>query len=117
MTQTSALHPSFKCTPQEVLRAVKTFPVGSSGGIDGLRPDHLKDMLAPRKGPSATESMHLKTLTAFVNLILDTSLLPLAVQPLLFGARLIPLKKKGWWIKTHRCWQYIKTPCLENCLQ
>ena len=36
----------------------------------------------------------MKTLTAFVNLILDTSLLPLAVQPLLFGARLIPLKEK-----------------------
>ena len=32
ITQTSAAHPSFKCTPQEVLRAVKTFPVRSSGG-------------------------------------------------------------------------------------
>ncbi|GAU96870.1 LOW QUALITY PROTEIN: hypothetical protein RvY_08244 [Ramazzottius varieornatus] len=39
-------------TVEEILAAVKSFPNGSAGGVDGLRPQHLKDMLsgAPNGG-------------------------------------------------------------------
>ncbi|ESO07729.1 hypothetical protein HELRODRAFT_170273 [Helobdella robusta] len=40
-----ALTPTAGCVyPAEVLRAVKSFKNGSSGGLDGLRPQHLKDL-------------------------------------------------------------------------
>ncbi|GAV09476.1 hypothetical protein RvY_19015 [Ramazzottius varieornatus] len=36
-------------TVEEILAAVKSFPNGSAGGVDGLRPQHLKDMLSAVK--------------------------------------------------------------------
>ena len=85
---------SFKCTTSDVIHAVKSFPAGSSGGLDALRPDHLKDMLMTESANPAEDSINLHILTNFVNLILDTTKVPTAVQPIFFGARLIPLKKK-----------------------
>ncbi|ESO01966.1 hypothetical protein HELRODRAFT_161176 [Helobdella robusta] len=42
-----ALTPTAGCvSPAEVLRAVKSFKNGSSGGLDGLRPQHLKDVFS-----------------------------------------------------------------------
>jgi len=35
----------FMATIQEMMLAVKSFPYGSSGGVDSLRPQHLQDML------------------------------------------------------------------------
>ena len=36
-------------TPQEVHSAIMFFPQGSAAGPDGLRPQHLKDLLATMK--------------------------------------------------------------------
>ncbi|ESN95404.1 hypothetical protein HELRODRAFT_179478 [Helobdella robusta] len=42
-----ALAPTVGCvSPAEVLRAVKSFKNDSSGGLDGLRPQHLKDVFS-----------------------------------------------------------------------
>ena len=50
----------------EVRKAVLTFPAGSAGGPDGLRPQHIRDLLMCREaGPE-----FLSALTAFVNLVL-----------------------------------------------
>jgi len=35
----------FIATIQEMMFAIKSFPNGSSGGVDDLRPQHLQDML------------------------------------------------------------------------
>ncbi|GAV06826.1 hypothetical protein RvY_16747 [Ramazzottius varieornatus] len=44
-------------TVEEVVAAVKSFPNGSAGGVDGLRPQRLKDMLAgPSNGATAALS-------------------------------------------------------------
>lgn len=51
-------------TQAEVLTAVFSFPSGSSGGIDGLKPQHMKDMLGRRDD---TESELCKSLTKLVN--------------------------------------------------
>lgn len=50
-------------TEEDVRRA---FPSGSAGGPDGLRPQHLKDLI----GPSATVGgpLLLSALTSLVNL-------------------------------------------------
>ena len=61
--------------------AVKSFPNGSVGGVDGLRPQHLKDMLSPSCGFSST--LLLTELTCFSNICLEGRI-PVIVRPV-FG--------------------------------
>lgn len=76
----------------EVVAAIDSFPAGFSAGPDGLRPQHLKDMLAD--GPSdASRSPLLIALASFCDLVLEGKT-PLSVCPFFFGARLTGLKKK-----------------------
>ena len=52
----------------EVVRAIRSFPNGSSGGPDGLRPQHLKDMIGPGSGEGCVALV--KALASFVSLII-----------------------------------------------
>jgi len=81
-------------TELEVRKAVMSFPAGSSGGPDGLRPQHLKDLLNCREAGSDL----LTTLTAFVNMLL-AGRCPSVVAPIFFGGRLIALNKKSGGIR------------------
>jgi len=74
---------------QDVTDAMRTFPSGSAGGPDGLRPQHLKDMLS---GPAGQEV--IGPLTELVNLLLAGEV-PDAVLPVLYGASLLAFNKKG----------------------
>ncbi|ESN96849.1 hypothetical protein HELRODRAFT_178649 [Helobdella robusta] len=56
-----------RVSPAQVLTALKSFNNGSSGGLDGLRPQHIKDLLS---GPTPTDEL-LNNLTRFVNLLLS----------------------------------------------
>ena len=76
----------------EVARAIQSFPCGSAGGPDGLRPQHLKDMIGQSAGSGAPRL--LRALTSFVNLVLEGSTAPSA-RPLFFGASLVALNKPG----------------------
>ena len=38
---------SFKVSENEVINAIKHFPASSDGGPNGLRPQHLKDLIGP----------------------------------------------------------------------
>ncbi|ESO11754.1 hypothetical protein HELRODRAFT_166783 [Helobdella robusta] len=81
-----ALTPTPGCvSPAEVLRAVKSFKNGSSGGLDGLRPQHLKDVFS---GPLPIDDT-LNSLTQFINLILSGAC-PLSVRRRPDGCTLIP---------------------------
>ena len=71
--------------------AVKSFPNGSAGGVDGLRPQHLKYMLSPSCGLSCT--LVLSDLTRFSNICLEGRI-PVIVRPVFAGASLCPLAKK-----------------------
>ena len=51
----------------EVRRSVRSFKRGSAGGPDGLRPQHLKDMLSTEDGCRVL----LPALTSFIQLVLD----------------------------------------------
>lgn len=66
-------------------------PCGSAGGPDGLRPNHLKEMI----GPSATggRGVLLPALASFVQLVLEGKTPP-SIHPYFFGANLVSLRKK-----------------------
>jgi len=74
----------------EVLKAVSSFPTGSSGGLDGLSPQHLKSLVNCRQGGSAL----LNQVTIFVNMLLAGSCPP-EVAKIFFGGRLLAFDKPG----------------------
>ena len=62
--------------------AVLSFPAGSAGGPDGLRPQRLRDMvLFKEAGPEL-----ITTLTGFINLVL-AGRCPTGVASVFFGGR------------------------------
>ena len=73
-------------------QALASFKNGTSGGIDGLRPQHIKDMLSC-PNDQAVQSL----LIALSNLctLVFKGLLPFSIQPVFCGARLCALTKKG----------------------
>ena len=73
----------------EVLRAVHSFPAGSAGGPDGVRPQHVLEMVNCRETSSELHS----AMTGFVNCLLKGEIHP-SVSPVLFGGNLIALEKK-----------------------
>ena len=77
----------------EIARAIKSFPLGSSAGPDGLRPQHLKDILSSLP-PDTFHSPFLSALADFSSLVLEGNTPP-PVRPYFFGARLIALDKHG----------------------
>ena len=81
-------------TEIEVRQAVLSFPAGSSGGPDGMRPQHLKDMMLCRE--SGTD--FLAALTGFTNVVL-AGLCPKEVSPFFFGGRLLAMNKKSGGIR------------------
>jgi len=83
---------NFDISVEEVCEAVRSFPNGSAGGIDGLRPQHLKDLLGDMKDES---SMHLaKALVDFVEHLL-LGRVPADVCPFLYGAFLTAVQQKN----------------------
>ena len=80
-------------TSNQVLEAIKTFPSGSSGGPDGLRPQHLKDLTNKQIGGGL-----LDALTDFVNLVLAGKT-PEWARAFFFGASLFAFNKNDGGIR------------------
>jgi hypothetical protein len=81
--------PAAQFTEEDVLAAIRSFPAGSAGGPDGVRPQHLRDLTSNKEtGPALVTS-----LTAFINLLM-TGKCPSSVTPIFFGGRLLALQKK-----------------------
>ena len=75
----------------DVFHAIRSFPRGSAGGQDRIRPQHLLDLIcasAERGG-----RVLLSALTSFCHHVMGSLTLESA-RPIFFGATLIPLKKK-----------------------
>ena len=77
---------------EEICQAIRSFPNGSSGGPDGLRPQHLKDLTSASAEHGGKEL--IRDLTAFAHHVLDGKVPP-SIQPVFFGATLIALRKEG----------------------
>ena len=75
----------------EIADAIKSFPNGAAGGPDGLKPQHLKDMIGSRTGKKC--ELFLSALASFVELVLS-GMTPESMRPLFFGSRLTVLRKK-----------------------
>lgn len=83
--------PSLVPSESAVLTAVKSFPPGSAAGVDGLRPQHLKDMLSAGTGDSGR--LLLARLTELIHLCLSGRM-PASIRPVFCGASLCALNKK-----------------------
>jgi hypothetical protein len=71
-----------------VHKVIRSFPAGSSGGPDGITPQHLKDLTSPDVTVDLTE-----VINDFVNLLLSGDL-PTEVREIFFGGNLIAVEKK-----------------------
>jgi len=77
-------------TETEVLQAVRSFPAGSAGGPDGVRRQHILEMVnCVEAGPKLVSA-----LTVFTNCLLHGEV-HADVSPVLFGGNLIALEKKS----------------------
>ena len=86
----------FQTCEEDVLKAIFSFPSGSAGGIDGLRPQYLKDMVGSQTGAAGCKLV--KSLTELANTMLRGAIL-LALCPVLYGANLCALRKKDGGIR------------------
>ena len=85
--------PAMSVSSDDVSNAIRSFAPGSSGAVDGLRPQHMTDMLGAVTGGSL-----LGTLTEFTNLVLGGGV-PEGVRPTFFGASLHAFQKKDGGIR------------------
>ena len=72
-----------------VKNAILSFPAGSAGGPDGLKPGHLKHLI----GASEAGNRLLESITKLVNFVLMDKI-PEDIRPIFFGANLCALSKK-----------------------
>ena len=83
-------------TPEEIAAVIKSFPLGSSGGITRLRPQHLKEAIRNEAGDQ--QKRLLQQLTYLINVIISNKL-PTYVSPILLGANITALNKKDGGIR------------------
>ena len=76
---------------EEVMVALKSFRPSSAGGVDGLRPGHLKDLVAPQTAEAGRRLM--KALANRCSKLL-LGQIPQHARDLLFAANLTALRKK-----------------------
>lgn len=87
-------YPTLQVTETLVTSVIKSFPAGSAGGPDGVRPQHLLDFTNNKEaGPALTAAI-----TTFVNMLLS-GVCPPSVIPIFFGGSLIALEKKSGGIR------------------
>jgi len=82
------VHEPLKMFEPVIAAAIKCFQAGSAGGLDGLRPQHLKDMIGGQTGMMGQRLLTL--LTKFANICL-CGRVPAVVRPVFCGASLCAL--------------------------
>lgn len=92
----SRAHTKIVLEGHQVLRAISSFPPGSAGGLDALRPQIVKDLVGPQQGDLG-ESL-LAAISDLLLLILEGRV-PEPFRHIFFGAALTALKKKDGGIR------------------
>ena len=72
------------------MAAIRSFP-NAAGGLDGLRPQHLKEMTSSQCGLAG--ELLIDALTAFTNIVLDGQV-PAAIRPFFCGASIRFVEKR-----------------------
>jgi len=104
--------PALQVEESDVLKAIKSFPAGSSGGPDGVRPQHILELVNCQESGAS----FLSATTAFINLLLDGKCHPDVAQ-ILFGGSLIALEKKSGGIRPIAIgytWRRIAAKCANS---
>jgi hypothetical protein len=83
-------------TSLEVTKAIASFPNGSAGGLDAIRPQHLKDLTSDVLGQN---KVNLTTSLTNLGTLLLNGKVPSSICPILYGANLCALKKKDGGIR------------------
>ena len=86
--------PDLVVNQDKVCKVIASFPPGSAGGPDGLRPQHVKELVHCRE--AGTD--FIDSLTDFVNVVLSGQCPP-DIAPFFFGGRLLALRKKSGGIR------------------
>ena len=83
--------PPLQVTAEQVRSAIESMPTGSSAGLDGIRPLHLRQLIST----DAVEPGRrlLRSLTVLTNIALDGRI-PECARDAFFGAALCALRKK-----------------------
>lgn len=82
---------TYHISTSDITFAISSFKPGSAGGLDGLKPQHLKDLTSKNLGLSADNL--IAALTNFSKKFLEEKL-PSQIRPIFFGASLCALNKK-----------------------
>jgi len=80
--------PALQVSKEDVMKALRTFPLGSSGRPDGITPQQVRDLLA-----GSTDDSLQQALVDFLNLMLGGAF-DQEISSIIFGGRLIALSKK-----------------------
>ncbi|XP_028176433.1 uncharacterized protein LOC114364466 [Ostrinia furnacalis] len=80
----------------DTLAAIMSFPPGSAGGIDGITPQHLKDLVSVSAADAGRTL--LSNITKLCNLLLSGKVVD-NFSPFLYGARLCAFRKKDGGIR------------------
>ena len=83
----NVIHKALQVHEDDILRAIRSFSAGSSGGPDGLRPQHILELVTCREAGA-------ELVLAFTNVLLDGRC-HADVVPILFGGSLALQKKSG----------------------
>lgn len=83
---------SFETSSDDVINSIKHFPISSSGGIDGLRPRHLKDLISFSCGDA---SKRLTSAIAKLVNVIRAGKICSKLCPVFYGAALVALAKKN----------------------
>jgi len=86
--------PTLQVSSSAVRAAIQSFPNGSAAGPDGLRPQHLKDLLLG----APDDNQLLSAVTDLTNLLLEGKTPP-SVRVALFGANLLAIRKNNGGIR------------------
>ena len=103
---------AMQMTENDIIKAIRSFPAGSTAGPDGLRPQHLLDLINCQEAGNAL----VMSITALVNLLLQ-GCCPSEITAVLFGGRLLALKKKSGGIRPIAIgytWRRLAAKCA-NC--
>lgn len=83
-------------TEEDVRKSINSFYNGSSGGADGITPQHLKDLIAISNGDSGNKLIN--SITSLSNLMLRGKIQS-SICEIMFGARLCALQKEDGGIR------------------